>query len=162
MAKTSITQKIRCFTPRGRMRRAPFWLWNICVGAYYGLMTFIWLAYLYWLNNGVPAGSENMDAGLVWWLLVLIPGVVCSVFLLIQRVHDIGISGWWLLPIWIAVAVIGCVIPLWIPSTIGTLAIGFWPPQAKDNKFGPNSNANGAFIYRLPDDGKPDPSKAAA
>lgn len=88
-------------------------------------MTFIWLAYLYWLNNGVPAGSENMDAGLVWWLLVLIPGVVCSVFLLIQRVHDIGISGWWLLPIWIAVAVIGCVIPLWIPSTIGTLAIGF-------------------------------------
>lgn len=112
-------------------------------------MTFIWLAYLYWLNNGVPAGSENMDAGLVWWLLVLIPGVVCSVFLLIQRVHDIGISGWWLLPIW-------------IPSTIGTLAIGFWPPQAKDNKFGPNSNANGAFIYRLPDDGKPDPSKAAA
>jgi len=77
-------------------------------------------------------------------------------------VHDIGISGWWLLPIWIAVAVIGCVIPLWIPSTIGTLAIGFWPPQAKDNKFGPNSNANGAFIYRLPDDGKPDPSKAAA
>ena len=64
--------------------------------------------------------------------------------------------------IWIAVAVIGSFIPLWIPSTIGTLAIGFWPPQAKDNKFGPNVDANGAFIYRLPEERKSAPSKAAA
>ena len=76
---------------------------------------------------------------------------IFTFFTLIQRLHDIGISGWWILLILFVYSLISVGfrdVGEIVVAVIG-LVIMLWPSDSKDNKFGINVPENGAFFFKL-------------
>ncbi|MDR1395013.1 MAG: DUF805 domain-containing protein [Deltaproteobacteria bacterium] len=100
----------------GRTSRRDFWcylFWQMLLGLLLAFFHISGTAYF-------PAGASIVTAVSV--LLGLIMGLPL-IFLCIRRIHDIGISGWWLN---------FCLVGLWIVPLIMCLL----PGQAGENKYG--------------------------
>ena len=83
-------------------------------------------------------------------LAVTILFSIFTFFTLIQRLHDIGISGWWILLILFVYSLISVGfrdVGEIVVAVIG-LVIMLWPSDSKDNKFGINVPENGAFFFK--------------
>ena len=78
----TFTQAIRSvlsnfFKIEGRARRSEFWYW---------------LAFFY-VTNIILVVFGFFEIGMIWRLLLIIPTLTLS----IRRLHDLDISGWWVL-----------------------------------------------------------------
>ena len=130
MASDRRIRDFRCFTFKGRMRRKPFWFWLLpyfltcCVLGALLALTFI---------------AADSSAALSIFLLivffaglvgtVMIFGVICAV---VDSVFDTGIF-----------SALDSIVNL-----IFLLALGVLPSQPEENKYGPNTEANGVFLYQ--------------
>lgn len=91
MASDRRIRDFRCFTFKGRMRRKPFWFWLLpyfltcCVLGALLALTFI--------------AADSSAALSIFLLIVFFAGLVGTVIacyaIFFQRLHDIGLSGWW-------------------------------------------------------------------
>lgn len=143
-------RNLRCFTWRGRMRRLPYFIWGICLTALMFAIGYILpLAIVVSLN--LDADSErSAQLMLCFSITVTILFSIFTFFTLIQRLHDIGISGWWILLILFVCSLIsvGSRDVGEIVLAVISLAIVLWPSDSKDNKFGPNVPENEAFFFK--------------
>lgn len=91
MASDRRIRDFRCFTFKGRMRRKPFWFWLLpyfltcCVLGTLLALTFI--------------AADSSAALSILLLIIFFTGLVGTVIacyaIFFQRLHDIGLSGWW-------------------------------------------------------------------
>ncbi|HEX7944749.1 MAG TPA: DUF805 domain-containing protein [Phenylobacterium sp.] len=109
---------------RGRARRRAFWLWTIVI--------LPWDYLFLWADDPLP----QMVLGTAFWLQV------------IRRLHDIGVSGWWLVAALLAEVTLAPVAanptnPAWLAALPGLLlaaglvGLGAVPGQRSENRFGP-------------------------
>ena len=154
MASDRRIRDFRCFTFKGRMRRKPFWFWLLpyfltcCVLGALLALTFI--------------AADSSAALSIFLLIVFFAGLVGTVIacyaIFFQRLHDIGLSGWWAIGMMIfgvICAVVDSVFDTGIFSALDSivnliflLALGVLPSQPAENKYGPNTEANGVFLYQ--------------
>ncbi len=112
------------FTQRGRINRRTYWLASV----------FIWTAFytLYnLLQNGLSETTTWILYPLLYWALF------CTAN---KRLHDVGMSGYWL---WLIL------IPVFGPLTL-FLILGFGRGKKRGNKFGPSPNLASDY-YKNPD-----------
>ena len=121
---------LRNFSFEGRARRAEFWwfvLFSTIVGIVLGFVSgMVGLTLPIATDPYTGAAIGYPILGLVWGLATLVQGIA----LVVRRLHDRNMSGWW---IFIAL------IPL-----IGGLILlvnYFLPGTAGENKFGPDPKA---------------------
>lgn len=133
----------------GRSRRMEFWMFALL-----NVIVYIVLAILaFGILGAGDAFSGNIDpnnpmsiyggffsgAGLLfvlWWLVVLIPGIAVGV----RRLHDRNISGWWYLGL-----VVASFIPfLGIIAAIAFLVLMVLPGTDGPNRFGPDPKNPGS------------------
>lgn len=112
------------FTKRGRINRRTYWLVSV----------FIWTIF-YVLYNVLQNGlSED-------WTWILYPMLYWALFCTAnKRLHDVGMSGYWL---WLII------IPVFGPLFL-FLVLGFRKGKKKENKFGPSPNMASDY-YKNPD-----------
>ncbi|MBI3239989.1 MAG: FAD-binding protein, partial [Flavobacteriia bacterium] len=112
------------FTKRGRINRRTYWLASV----------FIWTAF-YTLYNLLQNGLSET----ITWILypVLYWALFCTAN---KRLHDVGLSGYWL---WLIV------IPVFGPLVL-FLVLGFRRGKKKENKFGASPNLASDY-YKNPD-----------
>ncbi|WP_245331052.1 DUF805 domain-containing protein [Mesorhizobium sophorae] len=111
----------------GRARRKEFWaFWLFYTLGMFALLGFGILVDL--AINGFEANADRMPIGFIGFipLPVFISGLILpSIALIVRRVHDAGLSGWFALL---------CFMP---PiSSIALLVFGFMPSQVGDNPWG--------------------------
>ncbi|MCB1563646.1 MAG: DUF805 domain-containing protein [Alphaproteobacteria bacterium] len=138
---------------RGRIHRADYFLMCIMI-------------------KGVDEIMALIPEEPVWWLIIAIPLWILSFYIglcaMTKRLRDIGLSGWMLIPayLFIGAGFIGTEIVEDMTlkvSLLGVMLIPFiillfWPPQRKDNKYGPYdefSIFNGAGAYNKKKANKP-------
>ena len=137
---------------RGRSRRKEYWMFallNVIVYLVLGVIVFGTGASMANLASTGPANPFAVYAilfrgsgllFLLWWLIVLIPGLALAV----RRFHDRDMSGWWL---------VGFVIANFIPlvnfvSAIVFLVLMLLPGTAGPNRFGPDpKDSSGAEVF---------------
>jgi uncharacterized membrane protein YhaH (DUF805 family) len=116
------------------------------------------------LLKGLGDLVELIPTGAWWGYVIAIPLELLSIYIGIcvttKRLRDIGLSGWFLIPVFLLIS-IGFVGMGRAESTtyifsslfvvlLPSLILVFWPPQRKDNKYGPYdeySILGGAGIY---------------
>jgi len=116
---------------RGRAPRKEYW----------GFLLFYWLGITLLTMAGlaVDASTGNLDWGAVFPLmatvLIVLPALLASlvpgIAITVRRFHDIGLSGWFYLLMW--------VIGFLLAGAVMILAIilGLIPSQKRENKWGP-------------------------
>ena len=147
-------KEFRCFTYKGRMRRKPFWLW-LLPSVLFGAIAMTFLEILFKVFEKNPLGHFFT---LVLLIVFFLEAGAVAFFLIFQRLHDIGLSGWW--QILLAVLGLGCGIAGGFPdyaymglvgyvgSIVTHVIIALLPSQKRDNKYGSNIEANGNFLYQ--------------
>ena len=120
----------RYFDFRGRSRRREYWMFVLFV------LLAILLAGIAMI---IAKGSFRTQADLArtftgWAGLAMAPLVVPLIAVTVRRLHDLGLSGWWLiaLPIGAAIPAIDALIPL---AHIAVMAL---PGRKAGNRFGEN------------------------
>ncbi|WP_340587049.1 DUF805 domain-containing protein [Erythrobacter alti] len=127
----------------GRSRRMEYWMFallNIIVYAVLAILVFgIMGAGGGFLDSYDPANPMTIYGGffsglgllfVLWWLVVLIPGIAVNV----RRLHDRDMSGWWYLGF-----VVASMIPLvGIIAAIAYLVLMLLPGTDGPNRFGPD------------------------
>ena len=120
----------RYFDFRGRSRRREYWMFMLFV------LVAILLAGIAMI---VTKGSFRTQADLArtftsWAGLAMAPLIVPLIAVTVRRLHDLGLSGWWLvaLPIGAAIPAIDALIPL---AHIVVMAL---PGRKAGNRFGEN------------------------
>lgn len=147
---------IRCFEWRGRMRRKPYFLWNLTIFVFLFLDRLTQVArtpdYSYFDFNNPHSAILSV--------------LVVAIFLSIQtqRLHDFGFSGGWIIGVNASMFLFTFLDPpLFLVETLSfawAIGIGLVPPQASANKYGPNSDENSRFWeYEIPEN---QPSKPAS
>jgi len=132
----------RYFDFQGRSRRLEFWMFsllNVIVFSVLGLITFGTGSTLGQIQaadpNDIGAMYASMLSGVgillvVWWLVILIPGIAVSV----RRLHDREMTGWWYLGF-----IVLSVIPLiGFVATIAFIVVMALPGTPGPNKYGPS------------------------
>lgn len=110
-------------TFEGRARRAEFWWFLLaCLLLSFGLV---------WLDHGLGLWSREVGLGLFSTLFALYT-LSPTVSVAVRRLHDIGLSGWW---VWINL------IPMVGPLVL--LAMMARKGHAGDNAYGPDPKAVG-------------------
>jgi len=112
------------FTKRGRINRRTYWLASV----------FIWTIFYVLYNilqNGLSESATWILYPFLYWALFCTSN---------KRLHDVGLSGYWL---WLIL------IPVFGPLTL-FLILGFRSGKKKENKFGPSPNL-AADYYKNPD-----------
>lgn len=112
------------FTKRGRINRRTYWLVSL----------FIWTIF-YVLYNALERGISESATWILYPLLYWT--LFCTAN---KRLHDVGMSGYWL---WLIL------IPVFGPLFL-FLVLGFRRGMKKENKFGPSPNL-AADYYKNPD-----------
>lgn len=91
--------------------------------------------------NALIMGSAGFYMLIIWWLISFIPNLALTV----RRLHDLGMSGWLLIPIYIGMA---------LPLIGGLVSLGFiiamfLPGSKGPNKYGddPKSEANYDLVF---------------
>ncbi len=127
-------------TPRGRLGRMRFLVYSFAVGLVANVLVGILQAVL-----GVAAmdpdamASGALPAGM---MLVMIPMLVINLFIAIKRLHDLDMSGWWVLLFLVPLLnVLFGLYLLFAPGTDGPNRFGPPPP--------PNSGAVNFFGWVL-------------
>lgn len=120
------------FLPNGRRGRGSF-------AKAFGIYALLAIAWWGGLMTHVP---DPWGHG--WALLLMISGfllIVAGIALIAQRLHDLGWSGWWMVPVWLGVVVLQAG---WNQALLGSilqlgfvLLIAILPGQEHENAFGP-------------------------
>jgi len=121
----AITKKYAAFS--GRARRREFWFYHL----FYFLIFFVIVLVVAMITGVLQglAGQTTYDDQLgealsgIWLLAFLIPSLAVAV----RRLHDIGLSGWWMLIAFV---------PLLGNLTLTVMFL--LDSQIGDNKYGPN------------------------
>lgn len=122
---------VRSFDPSGRASRSEYW-WVTLGGVLF--MGALWLA-AFLIMQTAPGGSSQLSSlsapfeAMMWTILVLAIGVpiinaIPGIMLTIRRLHDAGMSGWFILLGWI---------PLFGPLIVLVLAV--LPPSPLGARF---------------------------
>ena len=88
-------------------------------------------------------------------LLIAIPFVLLAIYLLMRlivlRLHDINLNGWWLIVYIVALAVIATFTPTGgiVIHTVATLGLFLWPGSSTDNDYGPKPEAPSGLMIGL-------------
>ncbi len=121
---------IRCLHPSGRVRRKPFWLWVITFWVLGGIVTAVFSDSITEISSGLA--YSQVDGGfsfLICYALLYI----ANFFIHIQRLHDAGHSGWWMLFFFLFTMLV-------------TVIIGLLPSEHQDNHYGPDTDANSRYL----------------
>jgi len=110
------------FSFTGRIGRGTFW------AAWFGMMAVSLVA---GLVIGAVASGVGQEAGLVLYLLFLVPAVYAGLSIQIKRWHDIGVSGWILL-----LAIIPFVNLVY--ALVAIVCLGCVKGTTGPNKYGPD------------------------
>ncbi|MBR0693031.1 DUF805 domain-containing protein [Bradyrhizobium lablabi] len=120
----------------GRISRQEFRL------GYFGLILVDVLIIRTWRNLTIPrvryynVPDLNPPLDLAPLLAVLIT-LWPLVAVLVKRLHDLNVSGWWLLLVLAAPAVADAIhIKIWFPYLLLLAVLGFLPGRSGDNRFG--------------------------
>jgi uncharacterized membrane protein YhaH (DUF805 family) len=121
--------------PSGRINRAPYWV--------FGFLSNLMLEVL---EKIIPGADSSL-----WYGIIIIPVGYIGTCLMIGRLHDINQSGWWALPLMLAMAGFfvlfgGQDAPEWIVATWtlffigfgGSFYVGLKPGTDGANRFGPS------------------------
>ena len=123
---TALRRTIKSWDGEGRCQRSEFW-WGTLL-YYFGLAFALVFTSVFFVSVGDP--YDGSDAG--WGMIFFFVLMVFCVFLIpllsqqIRRLHDIGVSGWWVL--------IGLFVP-YIGAFI-LLIMSLLPSQPHPNKYG--------------------------
>ena len=123
---TALRRTIKSWDGEGRCQRSEFW-WGLLL-YYFGLAFALVFTSVFFVSVGDP--YDGSDAG--WGMSLFFVLMVFCVFLIpllsqqIRRLHDIGVSGWWVL--------IGLFVP-YIGAFI-LLIMSLLPSQPHPNKYG--------------------------
>ena len=123
---TALRRTIKSWDGEGRCQRSEFW-WGTLL-YYFGLAFALVFTSVFFVSVGDP--YDGSDAG--WGMSLFFVLMVFCVFLIpllsqqIRRLHDIGVSGWWVL--------IGLFVP-YIGAFI-LLIMSLLPSQPHPNKYG--------------------------
>ena len=123
---TALRRTIKSWDGEGRCQRSEFW-WGLLL-YYFGLAFALGFTSVFFVSVGDP--YDGGDAG--WGMSLFFVLMVFCVFLIpllsqqIRRLHDIGVSGWWVL------------IGLFVPYIGGfiLLIMSLLPSQPHPNKYG--------------------------
>lgn len=108
----------------GRATRTEFWMYLLW--SYIALIgSYLLYAVLMYVSGAPDGGLVNIVLGALF-VLLMVAATVAHVAVAVRRLHDIGISGWWLLLSVVPVVSLGILICFFIDSHAGT------------NRFGPN------------------------
>lgn len=105
------------FSLKGRTGRRPYWLYFYIPIMILGLPVILYAISRSRQSTGLPPLILASITLMVW--------VTVAVY--VKRLHDIGVSGWW---------VIVGLLP--IVNYVTPFALGCWPGQQGDNRYGPD------------------------
>ena len=120
---------IRCLHPSGRVRRKPFWLWVITFWVLGGIVTAVFSDTITEISSGLAYSQVNGGFSFLICYALL---YIANFFIHIQRLHDAGHSGWWMLFFFLFMMLF-------------TVIIGLLPSEHQDN-YGPDTDANGRYL----------------
>jgi uncharacterized membrane protein YhaH (DUF805 family) len=108
---------------QGRAGRRPFWLYFFVPAVVLGVVL------------GAYATSQSREGlGSSPFVLPLVPLLLwAAIAVQVKRLHDIGLSGWW---------VVVAFVP--IVNYVAVVVLGCWPGQRGDNRHGPDPLDPGA------------------
>ena len=121
---------IRCLHPSGRVRRKPFWLWVITFWVLGGIVTAVFSDTIKEVSSGSADSQVNGGFSFLICYALL---YIANFFIHIQRLHDAGHSGWWMLFFFLFMMLF-------------TVIIGLLPSEHQDNHYGPDTDANGRYL----------------
>ena len=133
----------------GRLPRLRYFLLSL-IPAIVAFLTGIILA----MNSGAGLAVFSVPLLVGCAVLFVLVGIV-GLSLTVRRLHDLGLSGWWILAIWFVPAALEAAAVQLINnpqlgstlSSVVALAIGLWlwlaPGTRGANRFGPDPNSPG-------------------
>ena len=122
------------FSPRGRTGRKLYWLFGIVPLFLGGLLVGFFAAFLHLSHDD-----------LLMLMGVLTPlGAWVWVCLGARRLQDIGVSGWWMILVFVLPLAVSYALParlLQLPALLTMICLGSLPGVVGDNKFGRDPRA---------------------
>ena len=93
---------VMLFSFEGRLNRARYWV------AMLGILAVIAAVALIVRGGAWLAGwSVHPTLGALLFFILAIPYIIATFAILIKRLHDLNLSGWWILAIWLLAAFAG-------------------------------------------------------
>lgn len=120
-------KKYFCFT--GRASRAEYWWWTL---------TYIITLLLLFFCIGSVYSEETAERLIVFSIIVFCAGIVPLMAVSVRRLHDTGLSGWWM-PVFYMPVVFGCALKLlWLVLIALCIVTWFYsrPSENGPNKYG--------------------------
>ena len=112
----------------GRATRSEFWMYVLW--SYIAVIGgFIAFTAIVSLTGSPPNGLVHIVSATLF-VLLLLAATLAHLAVAVRRLHDIGMSGWWLLLSLVPIVSLGILICFFIDSQIGT------------NRFGPNPKSD--------------------
>lgn len=149
----------RYFDFSGRSRRKEYWmfllLWFV-LSIVLGIAMFASLAGgMAALSSGAVSPMAMGGGAMALWVVFLIVGVgsiIPSIAVQVRRLHDLDRSGWWLLGVVIALAIVNSIPEvgpfLYIIGYVGWLAYNAMPGTPGPNRFGSDpKDPTGAEVF---------------
>jgi uncharacterized membrane protein YhaH (DUF805 family) len=124
----------------GRLGRMHFFIWTMLIGLVTVLLNFLITPDD--LLKAMMAG-EKVEPPFYIMIILILTGAVLEWHLYVRRLHDLGVSGWWL-----ALCVLSSKIPL-IGAPLNILfylVLLFWSGTPGDNDYGPAPENGRGFI----------------
>ena len=116
--------------PHGRARRKEYWGFGLFYTLGMALLLGIGLAIDAAIGN-FDYGSEAPVATIVVVILGVLAGFLPGIAISVRRFHDIGLSGWFYLVMFVIGFVLGGIV------AILAIVLGLIPSQKRENKWGP-------------------------
>jgi uncharacterized membrane protein YhaH (DUF805 family) len=140
------------FNFRGRASRKTFWKTYLIQFAIILLIFFVEnviIRYIYVSASDLPGARVVLDITLLLLQLLIWVIILAIPFIFIRRLHDLNLSGWWLLAMSVGAAIaidVGIANDAAVATgtSISVLAslVGIIPGTAGENKFGPDPNSS--------------------
>lgn len=130
------------FTTSGRCGRIEYITLTILLPFLAG--TIHWFLQIF-SSDIIPLNIVLVIVTILWWLALCWIGFT----MVLHRMHDLGLSGWWLVLLFTLSFVlfgIGLVFPLLLLLGGGKMVLCFCPGDKKQNKFGPVPDMFGGFL----------------
>jgi len=121
------------FSPRGRTGRQAYWLFGVIPLFMLGLLL------------GFAAGYFRMSRDTLLILLGLLTPLALWIWIALgsRRLHDIGVSAWWMMAVCVVPVLISFLMPeRWaqLPALLATVALGLPQGFTGSNRYGPDPN----------------------
>ncbi|UZK68651.1 DUF805 domain-containing protein [Sphingomonas sp. S1-29] len=118
---------------KGRSRRREYWMFVLLVMAVVAAAGLAMIA-----TAGSFASEREMQTRFtVWAGFALLPLIVPLIAVTVRRLHDLGLSGWWLLAFFVA----GAIPMIDTLAALAQIIVMALPGRKADNRFGTDPKA---------------------